>query len=544
MLNTFENRNAFHRRQEERHRAFEVIDAFCQAGLQDNDDGIESTARLSLDGFIKDGNNNDFINGSHLRSDRRMRYRYHKRATIGTILTVLMLCLSAVMLVFVPRQRATDESSLQDGNGDDKNYDQHCDDQYEALASMIVGWGLTPRSRLNDSGSSSRRALDWLVQDGYTTENSEDLLRTRFALACLYFSTQVIHEARGWKVERNWLSSVSVCFWHGVSCQDYSDKINDWSYIVTAVNLSSNALSNHLPDEIGLLSNGLTKLDLSSNVISGSLPPSLTLLTTLKDLYLGSNLFTSTLPKSIWRLQKLTHLFIDDCMLTGAIPSSITRLQNLRALGLYNNFLTSTIPDLSTLPGLTVLYLDSNVLTGTIPELPLSLIDLRLRDNLISGTLPYNLGHLLLLKICYLDTLNLTSSIPTSMGNLRLLDELHLFNSGLQGTIPSELFNLSLLRSLYLDSNEIVGTIPTLFGVTMTHLEQLYLSENFITGGIPENFHTMSHLTRLHLHSNEIEGTVPQELCPLTTSGILWELTADCGGSSPKVTCSCCSKCF
>ena len=48
------------------------------------------------------------------------------------------------------------------------------------------------------------------------------------------------------------------------------------------------------------------------------------------------------------------------------------------------------------------------------------------------------------------------------------------------------------------------------------------------------------------LQNNNFTGQMPQSICNLTSgaSKTLLDLWADCSGSSPKVNCSCCSKCF
>ena len=47
-------------------------------------------------------------------------------------------------------------------------------------------------------------------------------------------------------------------------------------------------------------------------------------------------------------------------------------------------------------------------------------------------------------------------------------------------------------------------------------------------------------LESLFLHDTGLEGTIPEVVCDL----FLDDLTANCGGSDPKLECDCCSECY
>lgn len=550
MLNTFENSDRFHRRQEERQRALHGL--FSPI---DEHDTAETT-RLTLDGIIKEEEPS-----ITLPAPLAKKLSWKKIFCTCLVSTLVVLSIAGLSLFskMVNGHLAAPEV---EGSAVPSGLENI---RYKRLFSLVIDWGLTPRAHLEDPSSAAYMALRWLVNEDVKTENPEEL-RTRFALASVYFSTQQTKDGLlgiTWSKSTRWLSSYPVCLWYGVECQD--DMVGSWSR-VTTLNLSGNGLVNHLPDEIGLIGSGIRKVDVSNNSIGGTLPSSLSLLQNLKDLFVG------------------------DCLLTGEIPAEITRLLKLQALDLHNNNLSSTIPDLSHLSSLGVLYLDSNILTGSIPSLPRALVDLRLRDNDITGTIPNSIGNLLLLQICYLDTLSLSGTLPSSIGNLQLLHELHIHNAGLYGSIPPQLTSLQLLRRLYADGNQMTGSIPTELGF-MTHLEQLYLfnnrlsgsiplsigllsnlkdflaygnqldgslpeqlgilshleaielNNNQLSGTIPQNLRALTHLTRLHLHSNNLSGSMPLKVCRLT-SYLLQDLTADCNGEFPKVECTCCLKCY
>ena len=85
-----------------------------------------------------------------------------------------------------------------------------------------------------------------------------------------------------------------------------------------------------------------------------------------------------------------------------------------------------------------------------------------------------------------------TGTMPPDIGKLTMLEVLGLYgNSLLIGAIPSELGKPTMLRSLYLDSNNLSGPIPPELG-NLTMLERLDLSYNPpLSGCIPVD---LSHL--------------------------------------------------
>ena len=85
--------------------------------------------------------------------------------------------------------------------------------------------------------------------------------------------------------------------------------------------------------------------------------------------------------------------------------------------------------------------------------------------------------------------------------------ELRLSNNGLSGTIPPELGNLTRLDILLLNGNELSGTISSELG-NLTLLEYLYLSENQLSGTIPPELGKLIsqkylYLTRVKRHDSE-----------------------------------------
>jgi len=142
--------------------------------------------------------------------------------------------------------------------------------RHDAIIALIMEWGLTSWERLQDESSPAFLAMQWLV---YTDVESvaSSLIRTRFVLACLYFATHNPTLGNTWTSDDGWLSSSSVCSWHGVDCLKLGGGIG----LLRSLNLSSNALSGTIPNEIGLLELEIRALDLSENRLSGTIPDSL-----------------------------------------------------------------------------------------------------------------------------------------------------------------------------------------------------------------------------------------------------------------------------
>ncbi|XP_022746293.1 LRR receptor-like serine/threonine-protein kinase ERL2 [Durio zibethinus] len=96
-----------------------------------------------------------------------------------------------------------------------------------------------------------------------------------------------------------------------------------------SLNIASNKLSGHLPDQLGQFKN-LVYLSLSGNSISGPIPFSIGKLSSLKVLDVSHNRLNATLPQSLGQLGNLEHLDVSNNMLEGNISemhfSDLTRL--------------------------------------------------------------------------------------------------------------------------------------------------------------------------------------------------------------------------
>lgn len=244
-----------------------------------------------------------------------------------------------------------------------------------------------------------------------------------------------VHNAlrgRVWTNRTNWLSSLPLGAWHGVTVNPDGR--------VTGLDLRSNGLSGELPEELG---------DLDE----------------LKSLILGQNPIRGQIPVSVGQLRNLEVLWIGQAELSGEIPTSLGNLSNLQALRLDRNRLSGPIPSsLGNLINLEVLRLHVNTLSGEIPESLgqlVNLVDLTLRYNRLTGSIPPELGNLSSLREMFLSGNQLDGSIPPELGNLVVIENLRLWNNRLSGSIPPELGGMSNLRRLILhDNRELMGPLP------------------------------------------------------------------------------------
>lgn len=154
-----------------------------------------------------------------------------------------------------------------------------------------------------------------------------------------------------WYHSDGWATNTDPCNWEGITCD--AGKI-------TALDLSSNSLSNQIPTSIGNLTN-LTRLDLDNNSLSGAIPSEIGYLTNLTRLALENTFVSGPIPAEIGNLTNLTFLSMYATYLWGEIPAEIGNLTNLSHLYLSNNSLSGPIPNgITNLTDLVSLRLSGN----------------------------------------------------------------------------------------------------------------------------------------------------------------------------------------
>mmetsp|Transcript_8644 Transcript_8644/g.24866 ORF Transcript_8644/g.24866 Transcript_8644/m.24866 type:complete len:190 (-) Transcript_8644:40-609(-) len=102
------------------------------------------------------------------------------------------------------------------------------------------------------------------------------------------------------------------------------------------------------------------------------------------------------------------------------------------------------------------------------------------------GSLPTEIGHLIMLTRLEWNGAYTTGTLPTELGMLTKLTELNLAYANLSGTIPSELGNLVELYRLDLACTSVDGTIPDEFQ-SLTQLELFDVSGTQLSGSVVGN---------------------------------------------------------
>jgi len=205
-------------------------------------------------------------------------------------------------------------------------------------------------------GSPQLKALQWILNDDFSINHSEkdEVLIQRYALATIYYSTF----GDGWVVNDSWLSDVSECEWHGITCND--------DYVIE-LKLDENQLEGSLPDEIGVLLS-LESLNADDNSITGSIPSTIGNLINMIEIDIDTNYLGGTIPDEIYNLSELQILDIDTNTFTGTISSDIRKLEKLFYVQLSYNYFSGTIPEeFSNLSHLIVLTIEENDFVGDIP---------------------------------------------------------------------------------------------------------------------------------------------------------------------------------
>jgi|GEM_PF-624837 len=209
-------------------------------------------------------------------------------------------------------------------------------------------------------------------------------------------------------------------------------------------------------------------------------------------------------------------------------------------LNLRDNNLTGTLPDtLRHLSELTRLDLWINSLSGPLPpELGqlTALTYLDLGNNQLTGPLPPELGNLAALRLFWLNDNALTGPLPATFANLTALRNVGLCGNELDGTLPAWLGDLVQLESLDLHMNCFEGPIPSQLG-HLTLLKNLWLSDNDLTGAIPPEMGNLNSLENLHLEYNQLADTIPPDLGQLGNLLVLHVENNQLTGTIPVQLC-------
>ncbi|GMN45440.1 hypothetical protein TIFTF001_014626 [Ficus carica] len=138
-----------------------------------------------------------------------------------------------------------------------------------------------------------------------------------------------------------------------------------------------------------------------------------------------------------------------------------------------------------------------------------------LAQNVLSGSVPPEIGQLSDMQYLSLGINNLTGPVPQELGNLTKLISLSFSSNSFEGQLPKEIGNLTLLQQLYIDSSGVSGPIPQEFA-NLKSLTILWASDNIFTGKFPEFLGGLTELIDLRLEGTSLEGPIPSSLRALS----------------------------
>ncbi|XP_052177420.1 probable LRR receptor-like serine/threonine-protein kinase At1g53440 [Diospyros lotus] len=281
---------------------------------------------------------------------------------------------------------------------------------------------------------------------------------------------------------------------------------------LTILSLLGNRISGPIPKEIGDIAT-LEELILEDNQLGGTLPPNLGNLSSLRRLLLSANNFTGTIPATVGNLTNLEDFRIDGSSLSGKIPDLIGKWTKIRILNMQGTSMDGPIPSaISQLKNVEELRVSD--LKGPDMQFPdlqqmKKLVYLILRNCLITGPIPDNIGELPALKTLDLSFNKLTGQIPGTFESLNL-NQMLLSNNSLSGAVP----NWAMNGQRYID------------------LSYNNFSESPVSGCQSSMLNLVS--SQSYAESNSISWCFKKDL-PCPTTPRQYSLFVNCGGSKMNI---------
>ncbi|MCD7446607.1 hypothetical protein HAX54_010799 [Datura stramonium] len=263
--------------------------------------------------------------------------------------------------------------------------------------------------------------------------------------------------------------------------------------------LSNDSISDPIPPWLWTLFSQLKLLDLSENEIGGNLPRLV------------------NFPSSQSRAMDFYSSYNDGVVVdlsSNSFHGLLPLWPNVTHLNLANNLFSGSIPINigHVMTKLQVLDLSGNAFTGSIPYSVTrvkQLMRLDLSDNHLSGKIPDWWDDLQQLHVIDLSGNNLSGGIPPSICSPPSLFWLRLSRNNLFGELPKSLSNCKSLLTLDIGENKMNGTIPGWFGESLLSLQKLSMTDNMIGGHIPPQLCQLFGLQILDLSHNNLTGVIP-----------------------------------
>ncbi|XP_016650055.1 PREDICTED: probable LRR receptor-like serine/threonine-protein kinase At1g34110 isoform X2 [Prunus mume] len=294
-------------------------------------------------------------------------------------------------------------------------------------------------------------------------------------------------------------------------------------------------------------SNSLVHVNLLANNLNSSIFQWLSgTHTNLVYLDLSENNFNgSSIPDYFGNMSSLAHLYICQSELEGGFPNSFAKLCRLRELDLDSNSLSGQLSDFVEILSkcaqntLEVLDLSDNNIVGSLPDLTnfLSLKDLRIQSNNLSGRIPESIGQMSKLETIRFGWNSLEGVISethfsklSKLRNLGLSSNALLLNFSFDWIPPFQLQCIQLKSCkmwsssfpkwlqtqknyTWLDISDagISDTIPSWFWDLSQKLAVMEISHNQMRGTVG-NIISEEFAPRLNLSWNQLEGPIPSIL--------------------------------
>ncbi|KAL5555825.1 hypothetical protein UlMin_038061 [Ulmus minor] len=270
-----------------------------------------------------------------------------------------------------------------------------------------------------------------------------------------------------------------------------------------------NQLHGEIPEELGKMQS-LENLILDFNELTGPIPSALSSCTKLNWISLSNNRLSGEIPGWMGKLPYLSILKLSNNSFYGSIPPELGDCKSLLWLDLNTNSLNGTIPpalfkqsgniDVNVITSKTYVYIKNdgskechgagNLLEfGGIRQEELNKISTRNPCNftrVYRGSIQPTFTHHGSMIFFDISHNMLSGSIPKEIGKMGYLYILNLGHNNLSGSIPEELGDVTSLNILDLSSNRLVGIIPQAL-TRLSMLMEIDLSNNFLSGMIPES---------------------------------------------------------
>lgn len=225
------------------------------------------------------------------------------------------------------------------------------------------------------------------------------------------------------------------------------------------ISLSNNGLGGEIPGWIGRLPN-LAILKLSNNSFHGSIPPELGDCKSLIWLDLNTNRLNGTIPPALFK--QSGNIAVNFVALKTYVYIKNDGSKECHGAGNlleYAGIRQEQLNRISTKSPCNFTRVYKGIIQPTFNH-DGSMIFLDISHNMLSGSIPKEIGKMLYLYILNLGHNNLSGTIPEDLGSLKSLNILDLSSNSLDGTIPQTLTGLSLLMEIDLSNNHLTGVIP------------------------------------------------------------------------------------